>query len=104
MNPAPEWLRRVLADLERAMVLLVDAQLGRAPLDIELAVARADELIEVALHAFCERKATLNAHAVKRSGALFAAAYALRCRVSEQHGRADIDLARLVQRAERPLN
>lgn len=104
MSPAPEWLRRVLVDLERAMVLLVDVQLGRAALNIELAVQRSDELIDAALRTFRDRSSVLTPHAVKRATGVFAATYALRCRVAEQHGRADHELARLVGQAERPTN
>lgn len=103
-SPPPDWLRGVLSDLERAMVLLVDAQVGRTRDDIELVVLRVDELLNGAEGTFRARSYALTASAVHRASSIFAATYALRCRVVELHGRPDHDLAALLRRVERPTN
>lgn len=107
---APQWLEEdVLHKLQTAIGVLVDALVGRAcgPSLFEqrqLADHAARTSIEAALAAYERRAAMLTEGERRRTAAIFAAAFALRCRVVELHGRADPEVENLVQRAENVLN
>lgn len=106
------WLKRVLRDLEAAIMILVDVEAGRAPLGGDTfdeqrrrAQVDAQAKIKAAAHHYERHAATLTRALRRRAACLFGAAFLLERRTWRASGLGpDTDLASFIRRFEEVIN